>query len=280
MITYSVIIPYRDKYELLKAAVGSVPEREDIQVVIVDNSDEPLPADLVPKKQVTRVDYTTSDPKKGAGHARNVGMTKAEGTYMLFLDADDYFTPDAFDEFDRYADKRNDITFFSATSIRLGTGERSRRHMNISRCIGQYMEQGDEDGVRYRYVTPYCKMFLTSFVRESQIQFDELPVSNDMMFSIRTGHNARTIGVSKSVAYVITEGQSNTSLTRTRTASNQFTRYTVAIEQYKFMEAIGRKDLRFHLLSFVLHSLTGFGPKEFVKYIRYAISQKVNIFLR
>lgn len=105
MYNHSIIIPYRDKYDLLCKAVASVPDREDIQVIIIDNSEQPLSQERIPKKKQATILFLTSDPTKGAGCARNVGLEHISGKYTIFLDADDYFTPDAFVAFDRYLDK-------------------------------------------------------------------------------------------------------------------------------------------------------------------------------
>ena len=106
---YSVIIPYHDKYELFVKAIGSVPDRKDIQIIIVDNASIPLNEESIPEKQNAIVSYTMSSSSKGAGHARNVGLKMVQGKNIIFLDADDYFTNIAFDAFDKYKDEEYDV---------------------------------------------------------------------------------------------------------------------------------------------------------------------------
>ena len=278
MYRYSVVIPYRDTIDLLKKAVASIPDREDIQIIIVDNSIEPLGTAQMPIKRNASVLYLTSDSSKGAGAARNVGLAHVEGKFVLFLDADDYFIDDAFLAFDRYDESGYDIVVFKADSIRLSDGNRSNRHKKICERVDEFFASGNEDGLRYLYPNPYTKLFLSSFVLGGGFRFDETKVSNDVMFSCRTGHAARRITADNSVVYMITEGGKNTSLTKSRSAENQFIRYQVNIEKYLFVESVGRPDLRYELLSYVVHALVDFGPKEFVKYIKYARQKKVNVF--
>lgn len=280
MINYSVIIPFCGDTAFLYKAVTSVPDRTDIQIIVVDNNPHALPLPEQPVTQHSALLYLTSDPSMGAGRARNEGLRHAKGRWILFLDADDYFTPQAFDAFDRYLESKADIIFFDADSINLRNGSHGNRHKMIHLFLTDYLETGNEDSVRYRFVNPICKMMNAYFVQNSGILFEEVRVSNDQMFSIRTGHFAKTIAGSPTCVYMITEGEKNTSLTRTRSASNQFVRYQTAIRQYHFMEEIGRKDLRFHLLSFVVHAFWDFGWSEGLKYLRYASKEKVNIFLR
>jgi glycosyltransferase involved in cell wall biosynthesis len=280
MYNYSIVIPYREKADLLKVAVESVPDRDDIEIII-DNSPVLLPADQIPRKSKAEVCYYTSEPDRGAGRARNVGLENVHGRFVIFLDADDYFTPQAFDEgFDKYLTDPNDITFFCAESVILSTGKASKRHTFINACVMDYLDNGNDDGIRYRFVNPYCKMYRADFIRENALCFEETIVSNDMMFSIRSGHLATRIAADPIVVYTITEGEKNSSLTKTKSKQNQFVRYTVAIEQYLFMQSIGRRDLRFHLLSFVVHGFMDFGIKEGFRYLKEARKNRVNIFLR
>ena len=280
MINYSIIIPYRDTLELLKSAVASIPDRVDVQIIIVDNSLQPLASELIPQKQDAELLYTTSDPTMGAGRARNEGIRFVKGMWILFLDADDYFTPVAFDTFDKYLDSNYDIIYFDADSVRLIDGGLSTRNESIHQYIHDYLKSGNEDLLRYRFVNPISKMMKASFVINSAILFEEVKASNDMMFSIKTGHAAKLITADATPVYLITEGEKNTSLTRTHSKENQWARYQVYVRQYHFMESIGRKDLRFHLFPATMCAFTELGFGEGMRYLRYAWKERVNIFLK
>ena len=88
---YSIVLPYRDKYELFLKAIDSIPDRDDIQIIVVDNAIEPLTKDQIPAKDYAHVEYFNSSTTKGAGCARNVGLQHVKGKYIIFLDADDYY---------------------------------------------------------------------------------------------------------------------------------------------------------------------------------------------
>lgn len=276
---YSVIIPYRDKYNLLIKGINSIPDRSDIQIIIVDNTPQPLSCEQVPIKHNCSVVYTISSPTKGAGGARNEGLKYAEGKYLLFLDADDYFTPDAFSFFDAYVDKKYDIVFFKPTSIKLNDGTSSNRHVTYANFVDSYLSRGEEDNLRFWYTVPWGKMISTYLVRKHSIQFDETFASNDLMFSVKTGFYASNITASTDVVYVVTESGAGGSIDKTKTKEAQFARYTVAVSQYEFMSKVGRKDQRFSLLSYILRSWKDFGFSEFLKYLHYARSHRANIFV-
>ena len=275
---YSVIIPYRDKYDLLLKAVDSVPERDDIQIIIVDNSSECLPKEKVPRKIKTHIDYLTSSPKKGAGCARNMGLKQVDGKYILFLDADDYFTPDAFDAFDKYLEKGFDIVYFKTDSINLIDGTQSTRHHVINQHIDTYNHTGNDDILRYRYVNPIAKMIQFDFVKEGGFMFDEVKVSNDVWFSVTTGNAAKKITADESMVYMITAGENGSSLTRIRTKENWFIRYQVSVRVNKFLKSVGKYKYRTRLLGFLNVALKEFGVREYFHFLAYALKNRVGIF--
>lgn len=275
---HSIIIPYRDTLEMLHKAVSSIPDREDIQVIIVDNSVEPLPEDKIPAKQNATVVYTTSDPTMGAGRARNEGLKQVQGKWIHFLDADDYFTPEAFTAFDKYLNSEYDIIFFDADSINLKDGSPSCRHDFIHQYIQSYFDSGEEGFLRYRFINPIAKMLKASFVRNSGIVFDETRVSNDVWFSVQTGHAAKKITADGTKVYMITAGESGSSLTRRRTKENWFIRYQVTVRVNKYLKSVGKYQYHIRLLGFLNTAFKEFGFRVFLQFLAYALKNRVGIF--
>lgn len=275
---YSVIVPYRDKYDLFVKAVNSIPDREDIQIIVVDNSLQPLNQETVPVKQQAKVISTISSLTKGAGCARNEGLKLVKGRFLLFLDADDYYTPEAFPAFDNYLESDFDIVYFKPTSIRLSDGMSSDRHNHFVADLESYFATGDERRLRYRWEVPWGKLFRTEFVLTGGFHFEEIKVSNDTWFSLMTGHNARKIAADKTEVYVVTEGSEGQSLIKTQNRENAFIRYGVAIRVNKFLKAIGRYDMRIRLLGAIRIAFTYFGICETFRYLKYAFYNRVGIF--
>ena len=277
MYNYSVIIPYRDKYNLFIKAVASVPDREDIQIIIADNSVEYLSKEEIPSKNKALVTYCQSSQTKGAGCARNEGLKHVRGRYILFVDADDYFTEDAFGTFDKFLNADNDITFFKPTSINLKTGLVSTRHLEYAKRIDLYLKNNDDALLRYRFEVPWSKLFRADFINNGQFRFEETRVCNDAWFSLQTGHNAKKIGISTETVYIVTEGEANTSLVKTKTKENQWIRYTSAVRTNIYLSKIGHNEVKIRLIGFIRIAYTNFGMREAVKYLTYAVKSRVNI---
>ena len=130
MINYTVIIPHYNIPDLLRRCLKSIPCREDVQVVVVDDrsSDENLIILKEMERGFSNVQFVYLEKNQGGGNARNVGLQYAIGTYVFFADADDFFHECINDVFDEYKDETCDVVYFSATlliqkRIRLWTGQ-------------------------------------------------------------------------------------------------------------------------------------------------------------
>jgi len=97
----SVVIPVYNAEPFVEAAVRSALQQPEVlEVILVDDAgpDNSLAvcqrlADTEPKVSLYR---HPDHANHGASPSRNLGFTKAKGTYVVFLDADDVFLPDRF----------------------------------------------------------------------------------------------------------------------------------------------------------------------------------------
>ena len=206
-INYSFIIPHKNCPDLLQRCVDSIPERDDVQIIVVDdNSDADKKPSLKSRKdlQVILLDATQS---KGAGRARNVGMEYATGKWLLFADSDDFLHTGALEEMDREVNSDSDIIFFKIQSVNSKTLEQGHRSLKFNEFIDNFIKHRffSEGSLRYIHSVPWGKMICRSFIAHNRILFDEVRYGNDVMFSLRSGMYAKKISVSNGVVYIITE---------------------------------------------------------------------------
>lgn len=90
----SIIIPSKDRPQLLQAAVRSALEglSDNAEIVVVDDRSDP-PLGRVLGLVGARVRLTESGNRPGASGARNWGVAQARGSRILFLDDDDLLRP-------------------------------------------------------------------------------------------------------------------------------------------------------------------------------------------
>lgn len=109
---YSIIIPHYNSPKLLHRMLGSIPERNDIQVIVVDDASTEENVALLRDMQHRNLELYLEKENHGAGYARNIGLDKAQGKWIIVADADDVFASNAFDIFDKYKDTDIDYLGF------------------------------------------------------------------------------------------------------------------------------------------------------------------------
>jgi glycosyltransferase involved in cell wall biosynthesis len=136
MINYTIIIPHKNIPQLLQRCLDSIPRREDAQIIVIDDNSDADKVDFenfpgLNDPYVEVIFGKNENGRKGAGYARNLGLEKAKGKWIVFADADDFFMPCFNEVLDQYADDENDIVYFKVTSVDSDTLEPATR-INIS----------------------------------------------------------------------------------------------------------------------------------------------------
>jgi glycosyltransferase involved in cell wall biosynthesis len=89
----SVVIPTRDRPDLLRQALDSVKAQEPsirVQIIVADNASQPAVAAIAQEYGAEYLATTAVGP----GAVRNAGLKLARGDYIAFLDDDDAWTPE------------------------------------------------------------------------------------------------------------------------------------------------------------------------------------------
>ena len=118
MINYSIIIPHKNIPKLLQRCLDSIPVRDDVQVIVVDDNSDLDVVDFSHFPQWSGRNYETYFSKTTlfAGGARNVGVQHVRGTWIVYLDADDLFTPHINAVLDKYVSSEADYIRFRLES--------------------------------------------------------------------------------------------------------------------------------------------------------------------
>jgi len=215
MINYSIIIPHKNTPLFLQRCIDSIPHREDIQIIIVDDNSDPQKVNFnrFPGLTQKNVEIYFTKEGKGAGYARNVGLKHAKGKWLLFADADDFYHPEAFQNFDFYLNTNYDIIYFFAYSIDPETGLASPREKNLNHFYKKYNPQKSRsaDYIKFKAWEPWNKLINYNFWAKHQIYFDEIPFGNDINFSQKLSLLAQKIDINPNKLYCLT--YSNNSIT-------------------------------------------------------------------
>ena len=114
-MNYSIIIPHKNTPELLRRCIKSIPQRDDLEIIIVDDnsSKEIVDFDNFPGLNRKNTTVIFNKEGKGAGNARNIAIPKTNGKYVIFADSDDFFNDYFIDILNDYCNKDFDIVYFT-----------------------------------------------------------------------------------------------------------------------------------------------------------------------
>lgn len=275
MITFSVIIPHHNIPNLLQRCLNSIPDREDIQVIVVDDnsSEDKVDFEHFPGLDRKHTEFIFDKKGGGAGYARNIGMLHANGKWLVFADADDFFSIDAFDVFFRYKDDSNAIIHFKADSVNSDDYTPSDRHLTLNKAIDDAMSSiiTSKEAVLAMPV-PWCKMFRRDFIDGRGVLFDEVYACNDLMFVLKATCWADddAVCVVNNVVYTVTSRRGSLDANKMKLPRNFLSQLDVMIRRNKFIENYPY-DKR-PILAQVVRALK-LGPKTFCKAFVYAVKQ-------
>lgn len=273
-VKYSIIIPHHNTPELLKRCLDTIPDINDIQVIVVDDNSSPDKVNFADLENHGRSNTTIVLTKegKGAGYARNVGLGLAKGKWLVFSDSDDFFEPDFLNTLNKYVDSLAEIIMFKARSVMSESLEPANRNENINKRIDEAINSIITPKEASLLVhSPWCRMVRRKFVESNNIRFDEVMCENDTMFTTKCSCLANKIVVSPDILYVCTYRQGSLWDSRKTNPDNYLTRLKVQINRNNYVRQYGLEQ--FPILGFVIRAYS-VSLKTFIKAVWIAISKR------
>ena len=118
---YSIIIPHYNDVVGLKSAVESIHVQtfENWEIIIVDDGSAQASIKEIDTLAGPNVSISYHRTNKGRSAARNTGLSKAQGQYVIFLDSDDLILPFHLEEVYQVLKGADKETVFRTGMIRL-----------------------------------------------------------------------------------------------------------------------------------------------------------------
>ena len=180
----SVIIPIYNTQKYLKRCMDSVIEQtyQNIEIILIDDGSSDNSLEICKKYQENdkRV-YIISGKNCGVSHARNLGIDKAKGKYLYFVDSDDYLANEAIEKMlIEYKMRNNQLVIAGYKEIENNlvkeknwgkqeiTNERAKELVLHENGVGGYL---------------WNKLFVASLIKKNDIKFQEdISVWEDVLF--------------------------------------------------------------------------------------------------
>jgi len=283
----SIIIPHYNSPVLLKVLLDSIGVFDDTQIIVVDDhstKETQTYQALVADKAYAHVTFVSNEEgKKGAGSARNTGLSLAQGKYLMFCDADDHLVKGYRQVIEPVLDSETELVYFSPISRFIDSDQDAHRTDKFIELIKTYLGhpcEKTEDALRLTFYIPSSKFILKALVDRHQIRFDETMVSNDVMFSTKAGSLAKTMEASAQTIYCLTRSEGT--LTTSRLEKNFDTRFEIGLKLHAYVRAtIGKQRYKRIDLPALVYVLQAFqyklGIKKAWKVIRDLKAHQIRI---
>ena len=265
---YSFIIPHHNCPDMLNRLLSTIPMRDDIEIIVVDDN-----SDLCKKPKISRKDvqFIEIGPEetKGAGHARNVAMANATGKWYIFADSDDFFVDGFISVLDNYINSHNDVIYYNYLRADAETGEIIIQRQKVQDYISYY--NGTTDSIlllKYKNHTPWSKMVRASLVKKYNLYFEEVINGNDTLFSYFVGYFARNFTVIDSPIYVYTYNTKGITYKK-KTKQGHLCKLQNIFKNNIWYEFIGKSDWKKSILFYFRYAYQIGGLFEFFRVIYY-----------
>lgn len=190
MSAVSVVIPVYNAGKYLEETMGCIIEQtmRDMEIICVndastDNSLQMLEAFADKDRRVTIINNGCN---QGAAVSRNIGLDKAQGEYICFLDADDIFEKDMVEKEHNAICKYNaDIAVVHSAHFRDDPRKWSAWEFPWEeQCVSMENNDTGQNLICAWEVAPWNKMYKKQFLERYQLSYQDLQSSNDVYFAV------------------------------------------------------------------------------------------------
>lgn len=196
----SVVTIVKDNAELLKRAVKSVITQNfyNFEYIIVNDGSTDETKSIIDNyaQSDNRIKTIHMQKNQGRATARNAGLEIARGTYVIFLDSDDYFPENTFVNLYNVAEEDDaDIVFGQIKCFDQATGKWLKNHYThkiINKERHNIRLVDHLDIVDYHHIVG--RLFKRSLLKEHNIEFNtDRKNGEDVTFSFFTSYHAESI---------------------------------------------------------------------------------------
>ncbi|MBS6706470.1 MAG: glycosyltransferase [Lachnospiraceae bacterium] len=204
-IKYSVIIPVYDAQKTLKRCLDSLlqQKREDVEIILINDGSSDRSEEIIQnyKKKFQNIKAVKQE-NAGVSAARNRGLDIARGTYITFVDSDDYVSQDYFIVMDEAGEREDsDLIVFAKDIVGRKIDE---RYIYKKLCAAKTINDKRRELLKSRIITePSFKRFKRSIIEQNHIRFiKSMYVGEDFNFCFAYMLTSESIDIRYNKIYI------------------------------------------------------------------------------
>ena len=202
MIKISIIIPVYNASKFLKKCLDSVENQtfKDYEVILINDGSKDNSLEIIRSFQKNNFGKVNVVNKKNTGvsDCRNIGIIKAKGDFIMFVDADDFLDKDALKNYYEIITKE-DSDLLIGTWNEISENKKQLKQSTPADNFNSNVE--DKLGVVLNHYlknrtggAPWAKLFRKSIILQNNIKFPiDLPLGEDYIFLLQVIVNIKTV---------------------------------------------------------------------------------------
>ena len=133
----SIVIPTYNRVEELKRAVKSIYSQtfKNWEIIVIDNNSEDNTKEYIKELNNNKIKFFSTNNNGVIAKSRNIGIQKAKGTYLAFLDSDDWWDPRKLEISLKYLNQGASIVYHDLYRVK-----RKNQFFHISKAKTRHLE--------------------------------------------------------------------------------------------------------------------------------------------
>lgn len=229
----SVIVPVYNTEKYLKNCIDSLLKQnfEDYEIIVINDLSPGNAEEIINSYNDKKIVYIKNKTNKGIGYNRNLGIKKAKGEYVCFIDSDDYVKEDFINKMYNYS-KENNLDLCVCDYVNVDEEGNKLKEFNLSDfCITNYEENNKI--LCEINLAPWNKLYKKDMLVKNKIEFSETLKYEDLSFVALSIKNSKKIGkINEQLNYYTIHKNSETT-TRDKRVFDIFKQLDIVRNEYK-----------------------------------------------
>lgn len=222
---FSIVMPVYNVEKYLTQAVDSVCSQSyrNFELILIDDCSPDNSPELCDKISLKdeRINVVHLKENQGVSNARNIGLDKAAGQYLMFMDSDDYIDENLLEKaYESICNNPAQIVFFGMTEEHYDVCGKHKESVVYSLPEKYFSEQTDlrsymielEKATLYGYACN--KFYNVDYLRKLGLRYKEYALNEDILFNIEFCRDIDKLNILDIPAYhyrKVMDNQSRTS---------------------------------------------------------------------
>lgn len=173
----SIIIPAYNASRTIERCLGSImPQSKDCEVIVIDDGSSDNTYELCSNVSDNYSNFSILKQNRGGvSAARNLGIEKASGEYIMFVDADDVVEKDSLPQIIKYLDNTDfnpDFVMFGMRSVTMGGDTFIIKEFEYSEIddVKKFYRELNYNSLAYG--APWGRLFRRKTILDNSVRFD------------------------------------------------------------------------------------------------------------